>query len=213
MNKTKEIYLNETEASAGLALQMADDFIEPLALDDRKKFHLRLLVEETIGMVKAMAEDFRALFWMEEEGGEYRVRLTVKTDMDIDKKKELLSVSTSGKNEAAKGFMGKIREIIENGLLNFESVMSLEQQYNGGCVEYVYLGAGCTDELPTSHLMSGASVTWSLNNYREALQDAPDSEKPQKEAWDELEKSIVASIAKEVTVGIVRDRVDMTIIA
>ena len=59
----------------------------------------------------------------------------------------------------------------------------------------------------------GEPIIWSLNNYREGLEQADDSDAPVKEAWDELEKSIVASIAKDVVVGVKKDRVEMTIIA
>ena len=52
-----------------------------------------------------------------------------------------------------------------------------------------------------------------MNNYKEGLEQADDSDAPAKEAWDELEKSIVASIAKDVVVGVKKDRVEMTIIA
>ena len=213
MNRTEEIYLKDTDESAALALKTADEFLEPFSLGQKEKFHLRLLAEETVGMVKAMTGKFRAAFWMEEENGEFRVKLTVKTDMDIDKKKELLSLSTSGRNAAVKGFMGKIREIIENGLLNYDSVMKLEQEYSGGSVDYVLLGSGCVGELPMTYPVGGEGFTWSLSNYRDALNTVPESDKPEKEAWDELEKSIVANIAKNVIVGVVRDRVDLTIIA
>ena len=58
----------------------------------------------------------------------------------------------------------------------------------------------------------GNPITWSLNSYREALSDA-ENEEPAQEAWDEIEKSIVASLAKDVIVGIKKDLVEMTIVA
>lgn len=213
MQKTRQLIISDTEESYASALKMADEFIDPLSLDAKKKLYLRLLAEETIGMVRAMTKRFRAVFWMEEEEGEYRVNLTVDTQMDLDKKKEFLSVSTTGKNASVKGFMGKIREIIENGLLNYDSVMKLEQEYSGGYVDYVLLGSGCVGELPMTYPVGSEGITWTLSNYREALSAAPETDKPEKEAWDELEKSIVANIAKEVTVGVRKNRVDMTIIA
>ncbi len=208
MNKTGELYVNNTEENASEALKKIDEFISGQKIDRRKAIHLRLLAEETIGMVKAMTEDFMALFWMEEEDGQYRLRLTVKTDMDKDKKKDLLSVATSGKNAAAKGFMGKIGDIIENGLLNYDNVMKLQQEYGSGYSDYIGMGMCMPGEIQ----MAGDPLVWSLSKYRSALDDGTDSE-PVGDAWDELEKSIVASLASDVQVGVRKDRVDMVIVA
>ena len=133
--------------------------------------------------------------------------------MDIDKKKELLSVSSSGKNAAAKGFMGKIGEIVENGILNFNDVMSLQQRYNAGYVDYAGMGFGVPGEY-SSYTTSAAQeqMIWSLRNYRGALQEAYDEDESAREAQDELEKSIVANIAKDVMVGVKKDNVDLTIV-
>ena len=137
MKKTGELYVNNTEANAAAALEKIDEFIGHQPIDRKKMIHLRLLVEETIGMVKAMTGDFMALISMEENEGEYSIKLTVKTEMSREKKSELLSVSTSGKNASARGFMGKIGDIIENGLLNYDNVMKLEQEYGSGYNDYI----------------------------------------------------------------------------
>ena len=209
MESTSRVFVNNSDAKASEALKMADEFISKQGLDRKKAIHLRLIAEETIGMVRAMAGEFQALFWLEQDGDEYKVRLSAKTDMNMTKKDELLSVSSSGKNASVKGFMGKISEIIENGLLNYDEVMSLQQKYDGGSVSYAYMGFGLMGELPAM----GQQLVWSLNSYKEQLENADDEDKPAQQAWDELEKSIVASIAKDVTVGVKKDRVEMTIIA
>lgn len=53
---------------------------------------------------------------------------------------------------------------------------------------------------------------WSLCDYRNSLEDAVIDNEACKEAWDELEKSIVANIANDVLVGVKGNKVDMTII-
>ena len=81
---------------------MADQFIKDQGLTGKNAIHLRLLAEEAIGMVRAMTNDYRALFWMEREADKFNVKLLAKTPMSIEKKEELLSVSSSGKNSLAK---------------------------------------------------------------------------------------------------------------
>lgn len=202
MTKLEQLYIDGSEEKASEAIRVADEFIATQNLDRKKSIHLRLLAEEAVGMVKAMTGDFEALFWIEEENGEYRIRLTIKTDLDRAKKEELLSLSTSGSNTAAKGIMGKIREMIENSLLDFDSALKQQQQY-GGNNGYTYVGMGMLEDVPV----------WSLNSYREALEDKPEKDDSDEEAWDELERSIVASLAKDVTIGIKSNLVEMTITA
>lgn len=202
MTKSDQLYIDSTEEKASAAIAVVDEFLSLQNLDRKKAIHLRLLAEEAVGMVKAMTGDFEALFWMEQEDGEYKVKLTVKTDMDREKKEELLSLSTSGDNTAAKGVMGKIREIVENSLLDLDSALRQQSQY-GGNNGYTYVGMGMLEDAPV----------WSLNSYREALEDKSDKDDTDGEAWDELERSIVASLAKDVTIGIKNNLVDMTITA
>lgn len=202
MTKSDQLYIDSTEEKASAAIAVVDEFLSLQNLDRKKAIHLRLLAEEAVGMVKAMTGDFEALFWMEQEDGEYKVKLTVKTDMDREKKEELLSLSTSGDNTAAKGIMGKIREIIENSLLDLDSALRQQSQY-GGNNGYTYVGMGMLEDAPV----------WSLNSYREALEDKSDKDDTDDEAWDELERSIVASLAKDLTIGIKNNLVDMTITA
>ena len=209
MNKSAEMYVNNTEENASAALKKIDEFLVHQDIDRKKTIHLRLLAEETIGMVKAMTSDFMALMWVEEEDGVYRIRLTVKTDIDKEKKSELLSVATSGKNAAARGFMGKIGEIIENGLLSYDNVMKLQQEYGSGYTDYVGMGMCVPGEIQ----MAGDPLVWSLSKYRSSLGEEAGGEDPAGAAWDELEKSIVASLAQDVAVGVRKDRVDMVITA
>lgn len=200
MIRTEELYIDNTDEKATAALAVADEFIKSLISDKKQAMHIRLLVEETIGMVKAMTVNFEAYFWLEKENDEYRVKLNVRTDMSKEKKEELLSLSTTGENIAVKGFMGKIREMIENSLLDFDSAIIQQQKY-GGNTGYSYVGMGTLDD--------DSPVFWSLNNYKESLKE----DDPGEDKWDELERSIVASLAKEVTIGIRNNIVDMTIIA
>jgi len=212
MNRSDNLYIDHTEEKAAQALKAVDDFLAVQDLDKKTSLRIRLLVEETIGMVKAMTGDFDSLLHIEEEDGEFRIKLICKTLMDKEKKSSLLSVSSSGRNAAVRGFMGKISEIIENGILNFDEVMKLNQEYGGGSVDYMCMGVGSMGGMPLAVPVESEPITWTLSNYRNALEESS-GDVPAKEAWDELEKSIVANIARDVIVGVKKDRVDLTIIA
>jgi hypothetical protein len=184
----------------------ADKAIDVLGLGNKDAMHLKLIFEETIGMLKEMTGEYSAVVWFEKYKNEACLKLTAKTLMDSEKKSTLLDMSSEG-NVAVKGFMGKVRDVIENGILGYNNVMKLQQEYGGGYISYGTMGMyGSTEGLADS------GISWSLYEYRNALSDSIDTSESAKEAWDELEKSIVASVAKDVIVGVKGDRVDMTVV-
>ncbi len=198
--KNEKIMISSKDIDLSEALKDIDEDIEALKLGKKDSLHLRLIAEEILGMMNAMTGEFKAMLWFERTVKEASVNLTARTEsMDIDTKQELLSVSTTGKNASLKGFMAKVGDIIENGVLNFENVMKLEQQYGGG-----YVGYGAVSEMSADFALS-----WSLAQYRNSLIAAKNDDSEAEEAWDELEKSVVASLAKDVTVGVKKDTVEM----
>ena len=51
MTKTDKLYIDNTEEKASAAIDMVDEFLADKELDRKKMIHLRLLAEETVGMV------------------------------------------------------------------------------------------------------------------------------------------------------------------
>ncbi len=184
------------------ALAKVDEEIRKQGYARRDAMHLRLLAEETLGMLKAMAGNYTALIWTERNADEASINISAMTEgINYDTKRELLAVSTSGKNASSKGFMGRIGEFIENSILNREEALDVEREYGAGFLSYD------SDEEKPSDLM----VAWSLAEYRKSLRETGAEAGNGEEARDILEKSIVASLAKDVVVGVKKDKVDMTI--
>jgi len=163
-------------------------------LDQKSALHLRLLAEEMMGMLRAMVGDVKASFWMEDLDKAFELHLQTTTLMDPEKRKNLLSVSSSGKNAAAKGIMGKIRDI-------FEEAMASRNGEDAILYEDWRFSSGEAAGMP----MMGDVSSWSLNQYRSRL------EKNKTEEWDELEKSIVANLADEVEIYIKGSSVELVI--
>ena len=78
----------------------------------------------------------------------------------------------------------------------------LEQQYGTG-----YVGYGAMGEMSADFALS-----WSLSQYRNSLSAAKADDAEAEDAWDELEKSVVASLAKDVTVGVKKEQVEMKVL-
>lgn len=178
------------------ALSTAEAVAAYKGLSRKDTLHLRLLTEEMMGMLQGLTGETEARFYIEDEKGEFRLHLITDTAMDSDKRRRLLESSTSGKNEAAKGVMGKIRDLFHQAFEPLDE--DVPAYYSAGWVGY-------TPE-PVGVDFSAYESTWSFNQYRGSV-----SEAEQKEAWDELEKSIVANLADEIKIGINRNKVEMII--
>lgn len=201
---TEQVYVKNDGEGLDKALILAENFAKTVELSTRNSIHLRLLTEEVLGMVHAITGEFKAVFWLEGDAKECRILLKADTLMDSTKRKELISASSSGKNEAAKGIMGKIRELVEVGMENFDELGQLQMQYGVNPMAYGNMGLD-------NDAMSQAMLTWSLKRYRESLSEES-SEEYYEEAWDELEKSVVANLADDVRVGIRNDKLNLTVI-
>ena len=77
---------------------------------------LQLITEEMLCLVRSITGEIEAGFWIEAEDRKYTMHLLTKTSMDKEKRYQLISSSTSRRNEAVKGFLGKLRDIIEQAL-------------------------------------------------------------------------------------------------
>ena len=166
------------------------------ALEDKKALRIRLLAEELCGMLPGLIENFSGKFWAENDGDDYELRVELKADdMNIDLRDELISVSKSGKNAAAKGIMGKIRAVAETMLLA-ASDPTLQALPAGEFYDYhgYNMGFGYID--PTIAVETGYIYSWSLFNYKTAVKEK------EEDAYAELERSIVAKLADDIIVGV-----------
>jgi hypothetical protein len=165
-------------------------------LDHKQTLQLRLLCEELDGMLPNIVDDFEGNLWIEFEDGVCRINASIKLPaIDSFQKKDLLGVSKSKKNSAEIGIVGKIRESIENFFSN-ETLVHSYSVPSGA----TYLSTGYFDGMDYSYL-------WSLEQYRNAIK-----EENKEESWDELEKSVISSVADDVMVGIKGKTVDIVIV-
>jgi hypothetical protein len=162
------------------------------------------LAEELCGMLSGLIENFSGKFWAENEGSDYELHVELKADdMSFDLRDELISVSKSGKNAAAKGVMGKIRAVAETMLLAAsDSSIDLPA---GGFYDYhgYNMGFGYID--PAISCETGYMYSWSLCNYKTAV------EEKEEDAYAELERSIVAKLADDIIVGVRGKKVEIIV--
>ena len=205
--RTDTIIVSSNGFGTDRAMLESQKYAGYLGLNEKQSLRLRLLTEETLGMVSAIAGDFSADFWIQSyKTNGCEIHLAAKVEMNYEKRKDLLAVSSSGVNEASKGFMGKIREMIENSFYTCEEIETLSEEYGGGTLSYAAMG------LPDVDMMDRNAYEWTLQRYRKSVDEARETNKAAVEAWDELEKSIVAKLADDVKVSIIGNNIEVIII-
>ena len=150
-----------------------------------------------MGIIRSITGETEGEFWIEDNDDVFQLHLRVNTTMDSEKRERLLSTSTSGKNESARGLMGRLR--------NFFDVEADAD---------VAASAGPLFSAMYSDSSTGSALDyeWSLLRYQEQLNSRGENDPIAREAWDELEKSVVAHVADDIKISIRGRTVEMTIV-
>ena len=195
--KTDVINVSSRGSRIETALQQADFVAGYKHLSPKSALHLRLLTEEMMGIIRSITGETEGEFWIEDNDDVFQLHLRVNTTMDSEKRERLLSTSSSGKNESARGFMGRLR--------NFFDVEADAD---------VAASAGPLFSAMYSDSSTGSALDyeWSLLRYQEQLNSRGENDPIAREAWDELEKSVVAHVADDVKISIRGRTVEMTIV-
>ncbi len=196
--KTDKITISSRGKRMEAALEQVDKVIAYKGLTGKGALHLRLLTEEMMGLMRSITGAEEGQFWIEDEDQEYQLHLQVRTRLSGEKREQLLGVSSSGKNESAKGLMGKLRDFFDWGsdedITGFSSPLLMSEMFE--------------------HSSSMAlNMEWSMRQYEAALYTRMEKNDPAaREEWDELEKSVVKNVADDVKVYIRNGVVEMVIL-
>ena len=101
-------------------------------LNHKQTIQLQLCTEEMLSLARSITGEMQASFWIEAEECKFDLHMTTETAMDSEKRAMLLASSSTGKNEAARSFLGHIRDA-------FERAMALEVSHNNDLPEEVEL--------------------------------------------------------------------------
>lgn len=192
--KTDIVKVSSREDRIGDVLQQVEKVAVYKELTHKQAMHLRLLAEEMMGMMRSITGNMTGEFWIEDDHQVYELHLKARTVMDSEKREQLLSASSTGKNDSARGFMGRLRDFFDRS--GDADVAS----YSGPLML-----SGMYEDTSTPAL----NWDWSLDRYVEAYRNEHQITREQKEAWDELEKSVVARVADDVRVSIRGSTVEM----
>lgn len=187
--KSNECILKGRDEDIARALKEVEKTAVYNKLGRKEAIQLRLLAEELMGMQKGILGFTKGVFYVENHKKLYNLYLHSEIRVDMQTQERFVEMSTKGKNTAYDGFKGKLRMIADK-MLNDPAA---------GCyITDTYVDGTMIFNDPAAQY----EQIWALSQYRkEAEQNAAE--------WDELERSIVASIADEVIVGARTDYVDL----
>ena len=186
--KSSVIEINRYDKNLNEVLTETQKLSANVGLDAKKTLRLRLLAEELVGMLGALSGCYEGIFWIEEKDLRFELitRIHLVQEMDRKTKKGFIDVASNKKNAAAKGIAGKLRNVVENMMYPEDAA------YSTNSLGYGFEGGGIL------------STGFSLKKYKNTYRDDEDK-------WDEIEKSIIANIADDVTVSVKAKDVEIVI--
>ena len=85
-------------------------------IGELQTIQLQVLTEEMLSLARSITGEVKASFWIEMQGGQADLHMTTRAVLDKEKRAELINSSTSRKNEAAKTFLGRLRDMVEEAM-------------------------------------------------------------------------------------------------
>lgn len=159
-------------------------------LGQKERNCLRLLAEEMFSMIRELLKEDTLDFEISAVKNTYSLRASTKTRVGYNARTEFLSMSSDGKNVADRGVKGVLSGIIEMFVMSDNP----DEQY----------AAWMCGMMPESETYAHL---WTLNQF---MATAPQEQA--EKAWDGLEKSIIASFADDVLIGVRKGWLDMTVV-
>lgn len=193
--KTKDYTVNSNGDGMSDALEATEVVGTACGLSRKEVLRLRLLAEELFGMFRGITGGFEACYSVEERDKCFVLRLTGQPVLNQATRKKFLAVSSKRQDRTPKSFMEKLRNMITSKLFAEQEETSLFS-----------LG------MMSRSVSNDSSYYWTLQSYKEGVEDELAQNGAAKDAWDEMERSIVANIADDIRVNIRSASVEINII-
>jgi len=178
--------LNLTDCNVTEAMEIMEGLNE---LSEKNKNCLRLLTEEMFSMCKELLTVEEMDFQIELLPNECVLSTMTNTQIDDTTKKQLLSVSSDGKNAANKGIKGFFGSVME----------ALFYDSDPGSYSPIMVYGMVSPHEENLYY-------WSLAQY---MENAPKEEI--KKEWDGMEKAIIVNFADDVKVAIRNGKLELSV--
>ena len=194
--KTDKLWISDAVHRNSDVNEILREFAEENRIEGKNYSHLCLLSEETLGMVNQMLNVYDGQLWLEGTAAGYEIILEANVHENHDGKKVPFA--------SPEGFMAKVA-VMMNCSYMFENIAEMPEDLAAMLPDYMSYGMRESKELPAW------AGRWSLSAYRWQLMKRREEKTAARLALEELEKSIVAQLADEVTIGIHGHRIRLVI--
>ena len=193
---TAKLWISDAVRRNSDANEIMKEFAAKNGIAGKDYYHLGLLTEEVLGMANQILHVYDGELWVESTSTGYEIILEAAVH-ENDGEKAVPAASPEG-------FMAKIAEMLNCSYM-FESIVEMPDDLAGMLPDYMSYGIR---EKKETQAWAGR---WSLSAYRDNLRNRQGENPKAEPALDELEKSIVAHLADEVTIGIHGHRIRLVI--
>ena len=100
------------------ALEETERMAQITGLNRKDALRLQLFTEEMMSMMHIIAGKENGTFWIEKDGYRFDLNLTVRTVLDRKKREMLIASTSSRKNDAARSFLGRLRDTFEKAMIS-----------------------------------------------------------------------------------------------
>ena len=193
---TAKLWISDAVRRNSDANEIMKEFAAKNGITGKDYYHLGLLTEEVLGMANQILHVYDGELWVEGTAAGYEIIL----EAAVHEKDGGKAVPTASPD----GFMAKIAEMMNCSYV-FENILEMPDDLAGMLPDYMSYGIR---EEKEAQAWAGR---WSLSAYRDNLRNRREENPKAEPALDELEKSIVAHLADEVTIGIHGHRIRLAI--
>ncbi len=174
------------------ALEIVEKTAAYCGLDKETTLQLRLMGEELLGMMQGLLLNYEGEFWLEFSDSTMQFHAEANSEITEAQRSKLISMASSGQNTKPKGFLNKLRILLESPFYcdpeNLPFSFANECSFNlgtgqNGCFGYVW-------------------------DMREALSDQIAKKRDE---YDELEMSILGKVADNIVVSAYPPRISLTV--
>ncbi len=172
------------------ALEIIEKTAAYCGFDRESTLQLRLMGEELLGMMQGIMLDYDGEFWLDTDGTTMNLHTEVKSEISQSEREKLVSIASSGQNTKPKGFMNKLRCLVESAF------------YSDLNTPPIYYANEC------SFFSGDAGKYGYVWNYSPSLEV---STSQQNKDYDELEMSVLAKLSDNIVVSAYPPRISLTV--
>ena len=191
--RTDKLWVNGSIRRNNEVNEILQGFAEKAGITGKDFLHMNLLTEETLGMATQLLKDFDGEIWLESTPAGYEIIL----EADVHERNDSAAAPA-----AAEGFMAKIAEMLNCSYV-FGNISEMPDSLAVALPDYLSYGIRKPGD---TRVWAGK---WSLSAYRQNLRENPGD--GTNINLSELEKSVVASLSSDVTIGIRGHRIRLAI--